>query len=60
MRRRSKEEIKKRVFGLRFTDGEWAQIERAARLADREVFDWSRRVLLRVAKRQIALRRRRT
>jgi len=47
------------TLGIRLSVSERAQIERAARLADREVFDWSRRALLRVAKRQIALQRKR-
>jgi uncharacterized protein (DUF1778 family) len=47
------------TLGIRLSVEERAQIERAARLADREVFDWSRRALLRVAKQQIGRRAKR-
>jgi len=49
--------LKSRVFSLRLTPEEFAQLERAARLADRDVGDWARRGLLRIAKQQVGRRR---
>jgi uncharacterized protein (DUF1778 family) len=47
------------TLGIRLSPEERKVIERAARLDDREVVDWARRALLRVAKAQLTRKRRR-
>jgi len=51
-------EFRTLTFGVRLSKAEWADIERAATLADTPMIEWVRRLLLRTARQQIAKRRR--
>jgi uncharacterized protein (DUF1778 family) len=45
------------TLGIRLSPEERAELERAARLDDRDLVDWARRALLRIAKQQIGRRK---